>query len=83
LILFDHFTIQTVKLRELPTFVESFGLESTLTLLKSGLVTISPDFVLFATDLSFDGYRPTHYRFSIGWVNSIRKYTINQNIEDV
>ena len=83
MILFDHFTLHSVKLRELPDFVELFGLESTLTLLKSGLVTISPDFALFATDLSFEGHRPTLYKFSIGRVNSLRKYSIQQNIEDV
>lgn len=83
LILFDHFTMHTVKLRELPDFMSAFGIESTIDLFKSGALTISPDFVSFAADVSFGDQRPKPYELSLGRINSIRRYSVGQNLQDV
>ena len=78
LLLFDHVIIRTIKLRELPGLVAAFGLQPTLELLRSGILTLSPDFASFAV-YSIPDHHTTR-RVSITRINSNRRLNLQKDI---
>jgi hypothetical protein len=47
LLLFDHVTVHSMRLREFPGFISDLGIEPTIEILKSNVLKIFPDSVLF------------------------------------
>jgi hypothetical protein len=72
-----------MRLREFQTFVQDLGIEAVTTLLRSGALSVFPDFVAFSTGLEFSGVPRPAEHISISRVSGFRQISFPQYMQDL
>lgn len=83
LILFDHFTLHSLRLREFKGFVSDLGIEATLGILNSKALRIFPDFVIFVVPDNGEGHAYRSNAISIARIAGQRQHSLDAYLSDL
>lgn len=81
LVLFDRVVIQSVRLRDVPLLIRSFGRTGFRELFRSGILQISCEFTFVLHDVAKNGVRdlpPSHFSLGIGEIASREQLLRNE-----